>query len=193
MHNLRKVSEIIISLQLIIISTLVPVYISIPSINQIMQTYEIPISWQVPSIIIITLIYKGEIVIKAFSIYLFIGLFLIPVFQNGGSLGYILTPNFGYLLGIYPLIKFVDKLNIKNNKINFNELLKYGILGICSMHLLGIIYSSIQIMYFKQSDMFLYNISKYSLGKILYHLLMLTPITLLTKLINKYRLDYDVK
>ena len=80
MHNLRKVSEIIISLQLIIISTFVPVYISIPSINQIMQTYEIPISWQVPSIIIITLIYKGEIVIKAFSIYLFIGLFLIPVF-----------------------------------------------------------------------------------------------------------------
>ena len=193
MHNLRKVSEIIISLQLIVISTLVPVYISIPSINQIMQTYEIPISWQVPSIIIITLIYKGEIVIKAFSIYLFIGLFLIPVFQNGGSLGYILTPNFGYLLGIYPLIKFIDKLNIKNNKINFNELLKYGILGICSMHLLGIIYCSIQIMYFKQSDMFLYNISKYSLGKILYHLLMLTPITLLTKLINKYRLDYDVK
>ena len=193
MHNLRKVSEIIISLQLIVISTLVPVYISIPSINQIMQTYEIPISWQVPSIIIITLIYKGEIVIKAFSIYLFIGLFLIPVFQNGGSLGYILTPNFGYLLGIYPLIKFIDKLNIKNNKINFNELLKYGILGICSMHLLGIIYSCIQMMYFKQSDMFSYNISKYSLGKILYHLLMLTPISLLTKLINKYRLDNDVK
>ncbi len=193
MHNLKKVSEIIISLQLIIISTLVPVYISIPSINQIMQTYEIPISWQVPSIIIITLIYKGEIVIKAFSIYLFIGLFLIPVFQNGGSLGYLLTPSFGYLLGTYPLIKFIDKLNIKNKKINFNELLKYGILGICSMHLLGIIYSSIQILYFKQSDILLYNISKYSLGKILYHLLMLTPITLLTKLINKYRLENNVK
>ena len=26
-------------------------------------------------------------------------------------LGYLLTPNFGYLLGVYPLIKFIDKLN----------------------------------------------------------------------------------
>ena len=88
MLNFNKVIEIIISLQVIIISTFVPVYISIPSVNKILQTLEIPISWQVPSIIIITLIFKGKIVIKAFSIYLFIGLFILPVFQNGGSLGY---------------------------------------------------------------------------------------------------------
>ena len=193
MLNFNKVIEIIISLQVIIISTFVPVYISIPSINKILQTLEIPISWQVPSIIIITLIFKGRIVIKAFSIYLFIGLFVLPVFQNGGSLGYLLTPNFGYLLGTYPLIKFIDKLNINNNKIHFNEFLRNGVVGILSMHIIGIFYNFIQTLYFKESELFLYNISKYSLGKLGYHLLMLTPITLLIKLINNYKFKNNVK
>ena len=193
MLKFNKVIEIIISIQVIIISTFIPVYISLPSINKILQTFELPITWQVPSIIIITLIFKSEIVIKAFSIYLFIGLFILPVFQNGGSLGYLFTPNFGYLLGTYPLIKFIDKLNIKNNKIHFNEFLRYGIISIFSMHIIGIIYNYIQILYFKESELLLYNISKYSLGKLGYHLLMLTPITLLIKLINKYRLKNNVK
>ena len=192
MPNYNKFIEVIISLQVIIVSSLVPVYISIPSKNQIMQTFEVPTSWQIPSIIIITLIFEGEIVIKAFSIYLLIGLFFLPVFQNGGSLGYLLTPNFGYLLGTYPLINFIHKLNKKNIRIHCNDLLKYGILGIFSMHVIGILYSSIQILYFKQSDLLLYNISKYSLGKFVYHLLMLTPITLLIKVINKYRFKNNV-
>ena len=193
MLSFNKVIEVLISLQVIIISSLFPVYISIPSIKILLQTYEIPISWQLPSIIVITLIFKGQIVIKAFSIYLFIGLFILPVFQNGGSLGYLFTPNFGYLLGTYPLIKFIDKLNIKNNKIHFNELFRYGAIAILSMHVIGILYNFIQILYFKESNLLIYNISKYSLGKLGYHLLMLTPITLLLKLINKYKLKNNAK
>ena len=184
MFNLNKVIKIIISLQIIIISAFIPVYISIPFKTQIIQPIEIPISLQIPTIIIITLIFKGEIVIKAFSIYLVIGLFFLPVFQNGGSIGYLLTPNFGYLLGTYQLIKIIDKLNLINNKIIINELLRYGILGICSMHIIGIIYSSIQLFYLKQPELLLYNISKYSLAKIGFHFLMLTPTILIIKLIN---------
>ena len=157
---------------------------SIPFTNQFIKTLEIPISWQVPSIIVITLIFRGDIVIKAFSIYLLIGLFLFPVFHDGGSLGYLLTPNFGYLIGAYPLIKIINKLNKKNQKILYFDFFKYGFLGICSMHIAGIIYSCIQILFFKQSDILLYSISKFSLGRIGYHFLMLTPITLLIKLKN---------
>ena len=53
------------------------------------------------------------------------------------------------------------------------------------MHIVGIIYNCIQILYFKQSEILIYSISKYSLGKIGYHILMLTPLTLLISLINK--------
>ena len=185
MFNISKILEILISLQIIIISTFIPVFIYLPFTNQLNQEYEIPISWQVPFIIVITLFFNGEIVIKAFTIYLILGIFFLPVFQNGGSLGYLLTPNFGFLLGTYPLIIFIDQLNKKNNTINFFDLLKYGILGICSMHITGIIYSSIQLLYFNRSESLLYYISKYSLGKFGYHLLMLIPITFLIKIINK--------
>ncbi len=190
MLTLNKIIEILLSLQIIIISTFIPVFISIPFTYKISRIIDIPISWQVPSIILLTLIFKGDVVIKAFSIYLLIGLLVLPVFHNGGSLGYILTPNFGYLLGAYPLIKIIDKLNKNNYKFYYFNFLKLGMLGICSLHITGIIYSCIQLLYYKQSDMLLYNISKYSFGKIGYHLLMLTPVTLLIKLFKiKYRYD----
>ena len=184
MINFNKILEIVISLQIITISTFIPVYLTIPITTKLYPTFELPITWQVPSIIIITLIFKYQIVIKAFTIYLIIGLFFIPVFHQGGSLGYLLTPNFGYLLGIYPLILIIDNLNRNNKKINYFSFLKYGILGISSMHFIGIIYNFIQAIYYKESQTVLYSIAKYSLGNFGYHLLMLTPITLLIKLIN---------
>ena len=184
MFYFHKIIEIIISLQIIIISTFFPVFISLPFTNQLVKTFDIPISWQVPLIIILILIFNGNVVTVAFSIYLLIGLFFLPVFQNGGSIGYLLTPNFGYLLGIYPLINIINKLNKLNHRIRYYDFVIYGILGICSMHFVGIIYSFLQILYFKQSEILIYNISKYSLGKFGYHLLMLTPITLIIKFMN---------
>ena len=55
------------------------------------------------------------------------------------------------------------------------------------MHLIGIIYGFIQILYFRQANIFIYNISKYTLGKFGYHLLILLPITLLLRPINKIK------
>ena len=187
MLNLSKLIKIFISLQIIIISTFIPVFFSIPFSNKHIGTFEMPITWQLPSIVIITLLFNGKIVIQAFSIYLIVGLFFIPVFHEGGSLGYLLTPNFGYLLGMYPLIKIIDNLNKRNQMINYYDLLKYLILAIFSMHFVGIIYNCIQVLFFKQSEMLLYNISKYSIGKFGYHLLVLTPITLFIKIINNNR------
>ena len=184
MLNFNKLIKIIISLQITIISTFIPVVISIPFTNQLIQTFDFPISWQIPAIVLMTLIFKREAVLIAFSIYLIIGLFFLPVFYDGGSLGYLLTPNFGYLLGIFPLVNIIDKLNKLKHKINYYDLLKYGIAGICVMHVIGITYSFIQIILFKQPDLLLYNISKYSLGKFGYHLLMLIPVILLNKVIN---------
>ena len=91
------------------------------------------------------------------------------------------------MLGIYPLIKIIDNLNKKNLIINYYDFLRYGIIGIGSMHLIGIIYSFFQIIYFKKIEILIYSIAKYSLGNFCYHLLMLTPITLFIKIINNNR------
>ena len=157
-----------------------PIYIPMQFIDKSSNSYEIPITWQIPTIIFLTLIFDRKVVFRAFTLYIILGLFISPVFYQGGSVGYLLTPNFGYLLGTYPLIKIIDNLN-KKNKINIGNFLKEGFLGIVALHLTGIFYNFIQIIFYKQFYIFLYNIGKYSVGKIGYHLLMLIPLILLIK------------
>ena len=105
MLNFYKFIEILVSLQSLVITTMLPVYIPITLINKNSNSIDLPITWQIPTIILLTLIFDRKVVFKAFTIYIMIGLFIFPVFHQGGSIGYLLTPNFGYLLGLYPLIK----------------------------------------------------------------------------------------
>ena len=188
MLNIYKIIETLASIQILIISTMIPVYIPLPFIHKTINNFEIPISWQVPTVIVLTLIFNKKVVFRAFTIYLIIGLFIAPIFHQGGSIGYLLTPNFGYLIGTYPLIKIIDNLN-KKDKINIINFLKKGFLSILALHLTGILYNFIQMVFYSQFNIFLYNIGQYSLGKIGYHFLMLIPIILLVKPINyfKYR------
>ena len=97
-----------------------------------------------------------------------------------------LTPNFGYLLGVYPLIKIIDNLNSRN-KIHVGNFLINGVMAIVAMHLTGIFYNFIQVIFFSQSNIFLYNLGKYSIGKIGYHFLMLLPLLLIIKPIKRLK------
>ena len=180
MLNFYKLIEILVSLQSLVITSMLPVYIPLPFIYKSSNNIELPITWQIPTIILLTLIFHKKVVFRAFSIYIILGLFIFPVFHQGGSIGYLLTPNFGYLLGLYPFIKIIDNLNTRN-KINFGNFLKNGFIAICALHLTGILYNFIQIIFFSQVNIFLYNLGKYSVGKIGYHFIMLLPILLLIK------------
>ena len=113
MLNLYKLIEILVSFQSLVITSMLPVYIPLPFIYK-SNNFELPITWQIPTIILLTLIFQKKVVLRAFSIYIILGLFISPVFHEGGSIGYLLTPNFGYLLGIYPLIQIIDNLNNRN-------------------------------------------------------------------------------
>ena len=174
------------SLQLLVITTMIPVYIPLQFIDKPTNSFDIPITWQIPTIIILTLIFNKKVVYRAFSIYIILGLFIFPVFHQGGSIGYLLSPNFGYLLGVFPLIKIIDNLNTRN-KIKFGNFLKNGFIAIGAMHITGIFYNFIQIILYGQFNMFLYNLGKYSVGKIGYHLLMLFPLLLLIKPIKNLK------
>ena len=188
MLNFYKLIEILVSLQLLVITTMLPVYIPLQFIDKSSNSFELPITWQIPAIILLTLIFNKKVVFRAFSIFIILGLFIAPVFNQGSSIGYLLTPNFGYLLGIYPLIKIIDNLNTRN-KINVGNFLINGFTAICAMHLTGILFNFIQTLFFSQINIFSYNLGKYSAGKIGYHFLMLLPLLLFIKPIN--RLKYN--
>ena len=180
MLNFYKLIEILVSLELLVITTMLSVNISLAFIDKPINSFEIPITWQIPTVILLTLIFQKEVILKAYYIYIFLGLFIAPVFHQGGSIGYLLTPNFGYLLGLYPLIKIIDNLN-NRYKLNVGNFLKNGFIAIGDMHLTGIFYKLIQIINYSQFNLFLYNLGKYSLGKIGYHFLMLFLLLLLIK------------
>ena len=186
MLNLYRLIEILVSLQSIIISTLLPIYIPLQFINKSSNSIEIPITYQIPIIILLTLIFRKKVVFSAFTLYITLGLFIAPVFHGGGSIGYLLTPNFGYLLGVYPLIKIIDNLNSRN-KLNVGNFLANGFIGISAMHLTGILYNFLHIVFYGQFNIFLYNLGKYSLGKIGYHLLTLLPLLVLIQPIKNLK------
>ena len=186
MLNFYKSFEILVSLQSLVITTMLPVYVPLHFIDKSTNNFEMPITWQIPTLILLTLIFHKKVVYTAFSIYIILGLFIFPVFHQGGSIGYLLTPNFGYLLGAYPLIKIIDNLN-KRNKINIGNFFKKGFIAIVAMHLTGIFYNFIQVIFYSEFNIFLYNLGKYSVGKIGYHLLMLFPLLLLTLPIKRLK------
>ena len=186
MLNFYKFIEVLVSIQSLVITTMLPVYIPLQFIDKSFSNFEMPITWQIPTIILLTLVFHKKVVFTAYSIYLILGLFISPVFHQGGSIGYLLTPNFGYLLGAYPLIKIIDNLN-KKNKMNFVNFLKNGFIAIGAMHLTGISYNLIQIIFYSEFNIFLYNLGKYSVGKIGYHFLMLFPLLLLIQPIKRLK------
>ena len=186
MLNFYKLIEILVSIQSLVITSMLPVYIPIPFVDESNNSFEMPITWQIPTIILLTLIFHKKVVFRAFSIYIILGLFLVPIFHQGGSIGYLLTPNFGYLLGVYPLIKVIDNLN-KSKKMNVSNFLKNGFIAICAMHVTGVFYNLLQVIFYGQFNIFLYNLGKYSVGKIGYHFITLFPLLLLIKPIKSLK------
>tara|TARA_A100001234_G_scaffold133074_1_gene116732 strand:- start:70 stop:639 length:570 start_codon:yes stop_codon:yes gene_type:complete len=186
MLNFYKLIEILVSLQSLVITTMLPVYIPLPFIDKSSNGFEMPITWQIPTIILLTLIFRKKVVFRAFTIYIILGLFIYPVFHQGGSIGYLITPNFGYLLGMYPLIKIIDNLN-NRKKMKVENFLKNGFIAISAMHLTGIFYNFIQVIFNNPFNIFLYNLGKYSIGKIGYHFLMLLLLLLFIKPIESLK------
>ena len=186
MLNFYKLIEILVIIQSLVISTMLPFNIPLPFVDESKYSFEMTITWQLPIIILLTLIFHKKVVFRAFSIYIILGLFIAPVFHQGGSIGYLLTPNFGYLLGVYPLIKIIDNLNTRN-KINVGNILKNGFIAICAMHVTGILYNLLQAIFYGQFNIFLYNLGRYSVGKIGYHFLTLFPLLLLIKPIKSLK------
>ena len=79
MLNFYKLIEIVVSLQFIVITSMLPVYIPIPFIYKSSNNFELPITWQIPAIILLTLIFHKKVVFRAFSLYIILGLSLIHI------------------------------------------------------------------------------------------------------------------
>ena len=188
MINKKNIYKFIVSFQSILISTMIPINIPIPSIKNIYSIVEIPINYQIPTIIFLTLIFSGELLKKVYAIYIFIGLFFLPVFFDGGSLGYLMTPNFGYLIGIFPLINMINLLYKKNN-LYFIDFIKYTLAGLIIMHITGILYLTLKLLIFNKTNLIFYNVGLFTLNKLPFQILSLIPVYISINLVKRLK-DY---
>tara|TARA_Y100000589_G_scaffold13238_1_gene10749 strand:- start:176 stop:676 length:501 start_codon:yes stop_codon:yes gene_type:complete len=165
---------------------MIPINIPLPSIKYIYRIVESPINYQIPTVILLTLILSGKFIRNVYAVYIFIGLFFLPIFFDGGSLGYLITPNFGYLIGIFPLISFIDILNKKNN-LSFVKYVKYSLIGLIMMHVTGILYLTFQLLIFNKPNLIIYNIGLFTLSKLPFQIISLIPVYFGINLINKLK------
>ena len=123
---------------LIIICSMIPSSIILPHKDLSLSIIPLQSHWQIHGLLLTSLLCGPTIgTISAIS-YLIIGLFYLPIFHGGGSVGYILTHEFGYLLGFIPAAwtcGFLAKRSLKHNLINYSL---YTIISLCILHMIGV-------------------------------------------------------
>tara|TARA_Y100001968_G_C19297358_1_gene687292 strand:- start:75 stop:584 length:510 start_codon:yes stop_codon:yes gene_type:complete len=133
---------------------MIPSSIILPQEDLSLSIVSLNSNWQIQGLLLSSILCGPQIGTICAVSYLLIGLFYLPVFHGGGSVGYILTPEFGYLLGFIPaawICGFLSKRNSKANLINYSS---YAILSLCSIHIIGIIY----LILFKISGKSMHNL-----------------------------------
>jgi len=102
-------SGAIVGLLLIVAGGLIPAVILWPDAGGV-SLRPLGITLQVPALLFTALVAGPRSGLLAAVAYLSVGLFQLPVFQEGGGPGYLLEPGFGYLAGFLPADWITGKL-----------------------------------------------------------------------------------
>lgn len=74
------------------------------------------------------------------GVYIFIGLCGLPVFTNGGGIGYVLQPTFGYIIGFLIGAYITGKIVENSKSITYKNLLLAGFVGLIIVYVIGMCY-----------------------------------------------------
>ena len=97
----------------------------------------IPVSMQILFVLLLGLLMKHPYAIITCLAYLFLGLMGLPVFTQGGGIGYILHPTFGYLIGFVFGVWVMGKLS---PAASYPRFLLAALGGLAVIYLFGTVY-----------------------------------------------------
>ena len=140
MHILSSGLKAIAGVMLIIICAMIPSSIILPQRDLSLSIITLNSNWQIQGVLLIALLCGPQIGMICAISYLIIGLFYLPVFHGGGSVGYILTHEFGYLLGFIPAAWMSGYLSKRSSKASLINYSSYTILSLCILHFFGVLY-----------------------------------------------------
>lgn len=72
--------------------------------------------------------------------YMALGLIGLPIFSGGGGLGYVLLPNFGFVIGFVLASVIMSVVTEKFKKRAFWQYLTISLLGVSIIYIIGILY-----------------------------------------------------
>ena len=135
---LANLSGAIAGLLLILVGGLVPAALPLwdPVSGWVLKP--LMITLQAPALLLTALVCGHRAAILASVAYLSLGLFQLPVFHEGGGVGYLLDPGFGYLAGFLPAAWLTGKLGRQQGLNDPLTLTAVAVLGLLVIHLCGL-------------------------------------------------------
>ena len=130
-------SGAIAGLLLILIGNLVPAAIPVHGTDG-WSVRPLGITLQVPALLLTALVCGHRSATLAAVAYLSVGLFQLPVFHDGGGIGYLLDPGFGYLAGFLPAAWITGKLARQQGMDDPLTLAGAAAIGLVVLHLCGL-------------------------------------------------------
>lgn len=86
------------------------------------------------------LLLGGEMGAYSVFMYILLGLIGLPIFTEGGGLGYIFKPTFGYIIGFCIASYVTGKIANENSNPTYTRILSANFIGLAIVYSLGIIY-----------------------------------------------------
>ena len=93
---------------------------------------------QIPVIMFLTSVLGKRMAFVTTIMYIIIGLLFIPIFALGGGIKYFGEFGFGYILAYLPAILLAG--SILENKYSYWNMVKATVLGVITIHIIGILY-----------------------------------------------------
>jgi len=131
-------SGAIAGLLMIVAGGLIPAAIPFPDADG-WSLRPLGITLQVPALLFTALVAGPRSALLAAMAYLSVGLFQLPVFQEGGGIGYLLDPGFGYLAGFVPAGWITGKLARQGGMDDPLALTGAAVLGLLVLQLCGLV------------------------------------------------------
>ena len=126
-------------LMLILAGGLVSAAVPLPGGAGSLQLVTLPMTLQVPALLLTALVCGPRSAMLAAVAYLSIGLFQLPVFHGGGGPGYLLEPGFGYLVGFVPAAWLSGRLARQGGMDDVLSLFGVSLLGLAVLQLCGLL------------------------------------------------------
>ncbi len=137
MRALATWSGAVAGLLLILVGGLVPAAIPVHEASG-WEVRPLGITLQVPALLLTALVCGPRSATLAAVAYLSVGLFQLPVFHEGGGIGYLLDPGFGYLAGFLPAAWITGKLARQQGMDDPLALSGAAAIGLVVLHLCGL-------------------------------------------------------